>query len=343
MSSWGGIRWPRSPSRLHRSCSRAAIGCCCGRSGGFGIRGGRAGGRRGVGCRHGRPCLAGCPSLCDHVVAALARAAWLAGGGRSAASRCLGAQGSGVAQLFTSRERPSPVALLAGNGGAALIGVVLPGRFDDAMRIAVVRRYPGLSCRFAGDRSFACHARSDRQRCAGAACRRGRRIPRSRDRCACRARAGCRRRVAAAIVALPHFAASNRSLRFRLGRWLSPRTTSLRRTAQAWAFVFGCWLVRGVAFFILLGTFGLGYSLPLALLFLCRRCCSCGAPDRPSGRSYPGRRGNSRSRRYGRRNIASARCRCLRWRPRSLLRGSLPALRHPWRTGGRLLPARTTT
>src|SRR5204862_25476 len=49
----------------------------------------------------------------------------------------------GWARLFTNRERPSPLALVAGNGGAALIGVVLPGRFDDAMRIAVVRRYPG--------------------------------------------------------------------------------------------------------------------------------------------------------------------------------------------------------
>jgi hypothetical protein len=49
----------------------------------------------------------------------------------------------GWARLFTNRERPSPLALVAGNGGAALVGVVLPGRFDDAMRIAVVRRYPG--------------------------------------------------------------------------------------------------------------------------------------------------------------------------------------------------------
>jgi hypothetical protein len=49
----------------------------------------------------------------------------------------------GWARLFTNRERPSPLALAVGNGGAALIGVVLPGRFDDAMRIAVVRRYPG--------------------------------------------------------------------------------------------------------------------------------------------------------------------------------------------------------
>ena len=49
----------------------------------------------------------------------------------------------GWGRLFVSAERPKPLALAAGNGGAAVIGVVLPGRFDDAMRVAVVRRYPG--------------------------------------------------------------------------------------------------------------------------------------------------------------------------------------------------------
>jgi hypothetical protein len=49
----------------------------------------------------------------------------------------------GWGRLFGRDERPSPLALAAGNGGAALIGVILPGRFDDAMRVAVVRRYPG--------------------------------------------------------------------------------------------------------------------------------------------------------------------------------------------------------
>jgi hypothetical protein len=49
----------------------------------------------------------------------------------------------GWGRLFTVDERPKALALAAGNGSAALIGVVLPGRFDDAMRIAVVRRYPG--------------------------------------------------------------------------------------------------------------------------------------------------------------------------------------------------------
>ena len=49
----------------------------------------------------------------------------------------------GWGRLFTRSERPTTLALAAGNGGAALVGVLLPGRFDDAMRVAVVRRYPG--------------------------------------------------------------------------------------------------------------------------------------------------------------------------------------------------------
>ena len=51
----------------------------------------------------------------------------------------------GWSRLFTNRERPSPLALAAGNGGAAVIGVVLPGRFDGRrQRIQVQRRLPAL-------------------------------------------------------------------------------------------------------------------------------------------------------------------------------------------------------
>jgi uncharacterized membrane protein YbhN (UPF0104 family) len=191
----------------------------------------------------------------------------------------------GWAQLFTSRERPSPLALLAGNGGAALIGVVLPGRFDDAMRIAVVRRYPGcpaglraigLSLVMLGLIDSAALA----PLAAVAVVFPGAGIA-ARAALALVAAAGVA--AAAVIVALPHLAASERSLRFRLGRWLSPRTTSLRRTAQAWAFVFGCWAVRGAAFFILLGTLGLGYSFPLALLFLCAGAAAAALPIGPAG------------------------------------------------------------
>src|SRR5438105_6272189 len=91
--------------------------------------------------------------------------------------------------------------------------------------------------------------------------------------------------VAAAvlIVALPRLVASRRALRFRLGRWLSPRTTSLRRASQAWVLVSICWVVRAVALFLLLGALGIGYSFPLALLFLCAGAAAAALPIGPAG------------------------------------------------------------
>ena len=89
--------------------------------------------------------------------------------------------------------------------------------------------------------------------------------------------------AAAVIVALPRLSASERALRFRLGRWLSPRTTSLRRASEAWALVSACWLVRVVACFVLLGTLGVGFSFPLALLFLCAGAAGAALPIGPAG------------------------------------------------------------
>jgi uncharacterized membrane protein YbhN (UPF0104 family) len=189
----------------------------------------------------------------------------------------------GWARLFTNRERPSPLALAAGNGGAALIGVVLPGRFDDAMRIAVVRRYPGcpaglraisLSLVMLGliDSAALTPLAAVALPGAGIAAR-----------AALAVVAGAGIAAAAVIVALPRLAGSERALRFRLGRWLSPRTTSLYRATQAWAFVSGCWLIRGLACFIMLGTLGLGYSFPRALLFLCAGAAAAALPIGPAG------------------------------------------------------------
>src|SRR5690349_13895530 len=191
----------------------------------------------------------------------------------------------GWARLFTERERPSPIALVAGNGGAALIGVVLPGRFDDAMRVAVVRRYPGCP---AGVRalclSLVMLGLIDSAALAPLAVV-GAAFPDVgigvRVGLVVVAVAGVA--AAALVVALPRLAASRRALRFRLGRWLSPRTTSLRGASQAWALVSVCWLVRAVAFFLLLGTLGIGFSLPLALLFLCAGAAGAALPIGPAG------------------------------------------------------------
>jgi uncharacterized membrane protein YbhN (UPF0104 family) len=191
----------------------------------------------------------------------------------------------GWGRLFPPHERPETLALAAGNGGAALIGVVLPGRLDDAMRVAVVRRYPGCP---AGVRalclSLVMLGLIDSVALAplalaaavfpgaGTAVRAGLAVV---------ADAG----VAAAtlILALPRLAASRRALRFRLGRWVSPRTTSRRAASQAWALVSACWLVRAVALFLLLGTLGVGYSFALALLFLCAGAAAAALPIGPAG------------------------------------------------------------
>ena len=206
----------------------------------------------------------------------------------AAALLLLGAQAlkaSGWARLFSQEERPTTLSLAAGNGGAALAGVVLPGRFDDAMRIAVVRRYPGCP---AGVRALALSlvmlGLIDSAALtplafiaaafpgAGVGVRTGLAV------------VGLGGVVAAAvIVALPRLAASRHALRFRLGRWLSPRTTSLRRASEAWALVSACWLIRAVAVYLLLGTLGIGYSAPLALLFLCAGAAAAALPIGPAG------------------------------------------------------------
>jgi uncharacterized membrane protein YbhN (UPF0104 family) len=190
----------------------------------------------------------------------------------------------GWSRLFTVAERPQTLALAAGNGGAAVIGVVLPGRFDDAMRVAVVRRYPGcpagvralcLSLVMLGlidNVAIAPLAVIASVFAAGVGVRAGLAVV---------AVGGIA--AAALILAWPRLSGSRRVLRFRLGRWLGSRVTSRRRVAEAWALVSACWLVRGVAFFLLLGTLGLGYSFPLALLLLCAGAAAAALPIGPAG------------------------------------------------------------
>jgi uncharacterized membrane protein YbhN (UPF0104 family) len=196
-----------------------------------------------------------------------------------------GLKAYGWGRLFAPCERPAALALAAGNGGAAMAGVVLPGRFDDAMRVAVVRRYPGCP---AGVRALCLSlvmlglidsVALTPLALAGAV------LPGvgsgARAGLAVVAAAGVL--AAALILALPRLAATNRVLRFRLGRWLNPRTTSRRLASQAWALVSACWVVRALAFFLLLGGLGIGFSFPLALLFLCAGAAGAALPIGPAG------------------------------------------------------------
>src|SRR4029450_2821489 len=138
------------------------------------------------------------------------------------------------------------VCLGAASAGPAVLGSVLPAGFDDAMRIAVVRRYRGcpasvrvlgLSLVMLGLIDSAALAPLAVAAAAfpgsGIAVRAGLVVV---------AVAGVA--AAALIVALPRLAASRRALRFRLGRWLSPRTTSRRGGSGGVGALVRCMLAR---------------------------------------------------------------------------------------------------
>jgi len=56
----------------------------------------------------------------------------------------------GWQRLFAPNDRPTAGALAFAGGAACVGGVAMPGRVDDAIRIACVRRFPGT--RAGGDR-----------------------------------------------------------------------------------------------------------------------------------------------------------------------------------------------
>ena len=191
----------------------------------------------------------------------------------------------GWQRLFPSAERPDSMALAAAGGAAALAGIALPGRFDEVVRIAIVRRY--RSCP-AGVRrlclSLVVLALIDAAALvplalAGAAFSGG--SVGLRSGLVVVAVAGVA--AAALVAALPRLAVTKRFLRFRLGRWLSVRTTPWRRASEAWALVLGSWLARSLALFVLLAALGFGLDFPRAVVLLCAGAAAAVLPIGPAG------------------------------------------------------------
>lgn len=187
--------------------------------------------------------------------------------------------------LFARAERPRPFALAAANGGASVAGVALPGRFDDVVRVAIVRRYAACP---AGFRticlSLVMLGLIDTVALApfasAIAASPGQQIG-VRAGLALVAAAGIG--AATLVVFMPQLAASARVQRSRLGRWVGARATSPRDASRAWALVSVSWLLRAVALVILFGALGLGFSMPLAVLFLVATAAAAALPLGPAG------------------------------------------------------------
>jgi uncharacterized membrane protein YbhN (UPF0104 family) len=187
--------------------------------------------------------------------------------------------------LFAPKERPQPLALAAANGGASITALVLPGRFDDVVRIAIVRRFRDcpasvqslcLSLGMLGLIDSATLA----PLAFAAAAHPGHPIG---------VRVGLvllgvvGLAAAALVFALPRLAGGRKLLSFRFGRWLSPRTTSLADASLAGAFLLAGWATRAAGLVVLLGALGVEYSVSLALLYLCASSAASVLPIGPGG------------------------------------------------------------
>lgn len=228
------------------------------------IVGGRRFAHSGFALRHANPALAAGATLLFLV--AYAFKAW------------------GWQRLFAADERPGAGALAFAGGAACVGGVALPGRLDDALRIACVRRFPGVRTQLGAvalslvvlglldnaalaplSAVAAVHASSWTVRIGFAVV----------------AVAGI---LAAALVAsLPKLAHRAFAQRFRFGRWLAGHTHCNRRAAAALVFISVSWILRGSAVFLLLDALSMRTSFPLALAFLCASAASAALPIAPAG------------------------------------------------------------
>jgi hypothetical protein len=190
----------------------------------------------------------------------------------------------GWRRLFARHERPSAQALAAAGGAAAVTGIALPGRFDDVVRIAVIRRFPrsragiGAICLSvvlvglidsAAVAPFASVA-------AGLTVSAG-----VRAGLALVAAAGLG--AALIVLGLPRLARVERLRRFRLVRWVHEHSACRREATKAWLLVSASWSLRALALYLLLAALGVGWSFGLALLFLCATAASTALPIAPAG------------------------------------------------------------
>ena len=176
----------------------------------------------------------------------------------------------GWQRLFASEERPQALTLAAAGGAASVGGVALPGRFDEAIRIAVVRRLPGTragigaicltlivvglldSAALAPMASVAAAATSSGGVRAGFALVSASGVL-----------------AAALVLFLPRLSRAGFVARFKLGRWLQEHCACRRSASEAWFLISVSWALRGIAVFVLLNALSVGGSMTLALAFLC--------------------------------------------------------------------------
>ncbi|HLY94741.1 MAG TPA: lysylphosphatidylglycerol synthase domain-containing protein [Gaiellaceae bacterium] len=190
----------------------------------------------------------------------------------------------GWQRLFTKRDRPGAGVLACAGGAACVGGVALPGRFDDVLRIAVVRRFPGTHAGIgAVGLSLIVLALLDNVALAPLASIAAVDARSWGVRTGFAAIAGAGVLAGAIVALLPKFSGWRRVTRYRLGRWLGTHTQCRKESVAALILISVSWALRGTAVFLLLNALSMRGSFPLALAFLCACAASAALPIAPAG------------------------------------------------------------
>ena len=191
----------------------------------------------------------------------------------------------GWQRLFRREQRPAVLTLAAAGGAASVGGIALPGRCDEVIRVAVVRRCRRRTASFgAVALSLFLLGLLDSAALTPLAA-----VALAVVHLGGWMQAGLAIVVAAGIVAaavvvaLPRIAALSFLSRFRLAGWMRDNATPPREAAWAWAAVATSWLLRSLATFVLLAALGLGTNFALALAFVCASAASAVLPVAPAG------------------------------------------------------------
>jgi uncharacterized membrane protein YbhN (UPF0104 family) len=189
--------------------------------------------------------------------------------------------------LFAHGRRPRVLTLAAAGGAASVGGVALPGRFDELIRIAVVRRCRGCQASFgAVGLSLVLLGLLDSAALTPlASVAAVVSAPSTLFRVGLAVIAAAGVAAAAVVLLLPRFAGHPRVARFRVAGWAREHAAGPRAAMTAWTLVAGSWILRGLALFVLLKALSMGASLTLALAVLCASAASAALPVAPAGQA----------------------------------------------------------
>jgi hypothetical protein len=191
----------------------------------------------------------------------------------------------GWQRLFTGDDRPRTLTLAAAGGAATVTGIALPGRCDEVVRIAVVRKLPGKRCAV----KKVCLSLFLLGLVDNAAL-----APFASVAAAIAAPSGLIRAglvvVAVAgvlamgvVLGLPHLPRIRRIVKYRIVGWVHAHTAPPREAANSFVLVAVSWALRVAAVFVLLDALSVGTSIPLALGFLIASASAAALPIAPAG------------------------------------------------------------